>query len=767
MQIWPLRIMEAFDQYVKDSTIRNGAQDVTMQTPNPSRRVFLKASLTAVGSLVIAGMAPSARIGVARAKERIEPRTLATFIELHPNGSVSVWVPVPEVGQGVHTSHAMLVAEELEVPWSQVRVKQAPADARYGPMAVSGSDSIRDYWQILREAGATARELLIRTAASEWSVAADTCDAEMGFIVHPASGKRFAYGDLLPLVVESDVDYPPRLKEPDEFTVIGRELSGVHLSEMISGRSSYGMDVVLPGMRYAVIARCPVYGGKVKQFDPSKALAIPGVETVLEVKPLRVRNFAYGEVNSGVAVIANSTWTAIRGRQQLDIIWDEGPNRLESSTAIRARFLEALDSESSHPVRNERPERGLTRPVADELILDYELPALSQAPMEPMNFTVDVRPDKCEAHGPVQVPRNLQVLLASFLELPVDAVELHPTLIGGGFGRRLAVDYGIEAAYLSKETGTPVQVVWTREDDMGNGFYRSPSAHRVVVGFDKQNKPLSWRHRIVTDPIAGVGAEKPAIYEVAGAADHPYAFEQIIVDYVPVKTGFRPGSWRSVSHSFNNFVVNSAIDEIAVHTGLDPFNIHQKLLRPGTKTIKLPFDGRRGNIVCEVDRLKHVLDICAQQAGWRKPKRMGRGRGIACCHYKTTYVAHMAEVEANQDGDLRVVRVVAAIDCGLVVNPDGVRAQVEGAVMDGIATVFGMKITMERGRIEQSNFNTYHLSRMADAPEIDVHIVASDKLPGGAGEPPYPSVAPAITNAIYDATGRRIRSLPIQQQMYS
>ena len=736
-----------------------------MQTPNPSRRAFLRASLTAAGGLVIGGMIPSARKGDARADERIKPRTLATFIELHPDGVVSVWVPVPEVGQGVHTAHAMLVAEELEVPWKQVRVKQAPADARYGPMAVSGSDSIRDYWQILREAGAAARDLLIRTAASEWAVPVDTCDAEMGFIVHPASGRRFAYGDLLTLVVESDVDDAPRLKQPDEFTVIGRKVSGVHLSEMVNGSASYGMDVVLPGMRYAVIARCPVYGGKVKRFDPSKALAIPGVETVLEVKPLRIRDFAYGEVNSGIAVIADSTWSAIRGRQQLNIVWDEGPNRLESSTAIRARFLEALNGESSLPVRNEGPEQGQTSAVADELILDYELPGLSQAPMEPMNFTVDVQPDRCEAHGPVQVPRNLQVLLASFLELPVDAVELHPTLIGGGFGRRLAVDYGIEAAYLSRETGTPIQVVWTREDDMGNGFYRSPNAHRVVVGFDSQDKPLSWKHRIVTDPIAGVGAEKPAIYEVAGAADHPYTFEQIIVDYVPVKTGFRPGSWRSVSHSFNSFVVNSAIDEIAVHTGLDPFDIHQTLLRPGTKTIRLPFDGRRGNIVCEVDRLKHVLDICAQHGCWRKPKRAGRGRGIACCYYKTTYVAHVAEVEATQDGDLRVVRVVAAIDCGLVVNPDGVRAQVEGAVMDGIATVFGMKITMERGRIEQTNFDTYHLSKMTDAPKIDVYIVASDKPPGGVGEPPYPSAAPAITNAIHDATGRRIRRLPIQQPM--
>lgn len=734
---------------------------MTLPSTNPTRRGFLKASLTAAGGLVIGGVFPSALAGSPETDEHADPKTLATFIELYPDGIVSVWVPVPEVGQGVHTAHAMLVAEELEVPWSQVRVKQAPAHARYGPMAVSGSDSIRDYWQLLREAGATARELLIKAAASEWSVSADACVAEKGFIVHPASGRQIAYGDLLTRVVELDVPEKPQLKQAEEFSVIGQKVSGVHLAGMASGSARYGMDVILPGMRYAVIARCPVYGGKVKQFDPGKALLVPGVEAVIEVKPLRLRNFAYGEINGGIAVIANSTWAAISGRQQLDIVWEEGPNSPESSSAIRARFLEALNGESSHPVRNEHPVEGLESPTF-EMILDYELPALSQAPMEPMNFTVHVQADKCEAHGPVQVPRNLQVLLASFLELPVEAVELHPTLIGGGFGRRLAVDYGIEAAYLSRETGIPIQVVWTREDDMGHGFYRSPNAHRIVVGFNKQDKPQSWKHRIVTDPIAGIAAEKPAVYEVAGAADHPYAFEQIIVDYVPVKTGFRPGSWRSVSHSFNSFVVNSAIDEIAAHAGLDPYDLHQNLLRPGNRTIKLPFDGRRGNVVCEVDRLKNVLDICAQQAGWRKPKRAGYGLGIGCSFYKTTYVAHVAEVEVAGNGAIRVVRVVAAIDCGLVVSPDGVRAQVEGAVMDGIATVFGMEITMERGRIEQSNFNTYRLSKLSDTPEIDVHIVASNRPPGGAGEPPYPSVAPAITNAIHAATGRRIRRLPIQ-----
>ncbi len=731
-----------------------------MSDISQSRRLFLKALLTSTGGLVVGF--PAARILGLDSKTNDTNIALGAFVEIGTDGSVTIVAPVPEVGQGVHTALPMLVAEELGADWPQVRVRQAPTGSEYGSMGVGGSDSIRDYWQPLRKAGAAARDMLIAAAAAAWAVSPDSCRTENGYVVHPASGRRLSFSALLPTAREMHVPQQPKLKDVRDYALIGHATPNVHVADIVTGKAQYGMDIRLPGMLFAVIERCPVYGGTLKSFSKAEALAVPGVVNVTEIEPLMIRDFSYGEVLGGVAVIAENTWAAMQGREALKVVWEDGPHRNESSSAISSRFKDALDTGLSHVIRNEGSLDHID--IDEELVLEYDLPALSQSPLEPMNFTADVRPESCEAWGPVQVPRNLQALLAIWLELPVDSVTINTTLVGGGFGRRLAVDYGIEATVLSRITGRPIQVLWTREDDMQHGFYRTPSRHRVAIGFDKKQRPVRWRHQIVTHPIAGTTSEHPGIYEVQGAADLPYDFEQITVQYAPVQTGIRPGSWRSVSHSFNSFVTNCAIDEIAAYTKNDPYELHQKLLgEPREKTIILPLPGRRGKVVCDVARLKRVLKLCAERADWHRPTPNGRGKGIACCYYKTTYAAHVAEVTVTDDGNIRVTRVVAVLDCGLVVNPDGVRAQIEGAVMDGIATVFDLEVTMQDGQIQQTNFDTYPFARLADTPELNIYLVSGHGSPGGAGEPPYPSVAPAIVNAIYDATGERIRKLPFRR----
>ncbi|MCG8466738.1 MAG: molybdopterin-dependent oxidoreductase [Gemmatimonadetes bacterium] len=431
---------------------------------------------------------------------------------------------------------------------------------------------------------------------------------------------------------------------------------------------------------------------------------------------------------------------------------------------------DALDRADAMTIRDEGDARAALDAGPRRLDAEFELPMLAHACLEPPNFTADFRGDACEVWGPTQDPRYLRQLVAAAVGLSEERVQVHPSLAGGGFGRRLAVDYGVEAALISRTLREPVQVVWTREDDLRHDYYRTPSLHRVSAAVGPGGEVSAWWHRLVTAPLVAhletADRRDPgtplALYDVQGAADIPYAIPAIRVDHAAVDVGIQMGSWRSVSHSFNTFVVNAFVDEIARFVGEDPLALHLRLLgTPRVARIELPLPGRRGRPTLDIVRLRAVLEKAAEASEWGRPVGPQRGRGIACTHYKRSYAAHVAEVTVEPGGGVGVDRVVSVLDCGRVVNPSGAKAQMEGAVIDGLATVFKWAVTLDEGGVQQSNFHDYPLIRFSEAPRIETHLMESSEDPSGAGEPPYPSVAPAICNAIFAATGRRVRHLPI------
>ncbi len=728
-----------------------------------SRRTFLKVTGCTGGGLLISfvlqpGKMAGADSTGARGFE------MNAFVSIETCGRVTIMAPVPEIGQGVRTALPMIVAEELDVCWEQVVVLQAPADARYGAQAVGGSDSVADYWAPLRQAGATARTMLVDAAVLSWGVEPGSCSSRLGKVVHHPTGRILSYGSLAELASTLPVPEHVVLKDPSDFHIIGQPLPRVDLPDITTGEAKYGIDVRLPKMRYAVIERCPVHQGKVRVVDDTAARRVPGVVDVHKIGPLGVSD-RYGAVRAGVAVIADNPWAAMKGREQLRVRWDEGRWQQESSSRIAARFAELRDRPGLTTVRRKGDVRISQSGVKIEVKAEYQLPLLGHACMEPMCFTADLRSDRCELWGPTQAPQNLQRLVAALTRLPLETVVVHTTLEGGGFGRRLAYDYGVEAVLVSRAVGGPVQVLWTREDDIRHDYFRTPSYHSMFAALDDKHHVIAWRHHVITSPIrwqsAGPDTEHPELYELEGAANLPYeTIPNILVEYTPIDVGIQIGSWRSVAHSYNVFAVNTFVDEIAAAAGRDSLELQLELLgTPRKVEIELPLPGRRGRPHWDTGRLRRVLELAARKARWGSDLPAGRGRGLACGYFKRTYVAHVAEVELDGN-DLAVRRVVTAIDCGRVINPDGVEAQVDGSVMDAVATVLNWEITLEGGRVRQSNFDTYPLLRISEAPTVEVHIVASEEDPSGTGEPPYPAAVPAITNAISAATGQRVRRLP-------
>jgi isoquinoline 1-oxidoreductase subunit beta len=724
-----------------------------MKASTLNRREFVKSGTALVIGFTLPGFSSRGNLIYAQNPERPQVNPLNAWVRISKDNSVTLILAKSEMGQGVTTSLPMILAEEMDLPWSSVKVEQALTDPTVYQHGTGGSGSVADSYLPLRQAGAAARQMLIAAAAHIWETSPESCHVKEGAVFHGARPRKLTYGEL----VETAVTLPipdlktVQLKNSNTFDLIGKSLPRLDVPGKVNGTAVFGIDVRVPGMLRAVIARCPYYGGKAKNYDATKAKAIPGVVDVVEVAANRGAHS-----KNGIAVVAGNTWTAIKARDALVIEW-EGANAEESSDALSKRLVGASD-QPGKAVRTEGDVDAVFSSAAKKIDAVYELPFLAHATMEPMNCTADVRADGAEIWAPTQSPDWILGMVAQATGLKPNSVVVHTTLMGGGFGRRYQTDYAVEAALVSKAVHKPVQVVWTREDDMAHDFYRPACCHRLSAGFDASGKPAAWKHHICSTSIRAFWGGDPAQQEVTGAAEVPYAVPAIRVEYAPVASNVPRAWWRSVENSFNGFAVESFIDEVAAEMKRDPVELRLELLSGDRK---IPNAMWKTATPLETARLRAVLQEAATRAGWGKPLPKGHARGAACFYSFDTYVAHVAEVSIEK-GDVRVHRVVAAVDCGRVINPDGVRAQLESAILYGLSAALFGEITVKDGAVQQSNFHDYQVARMGDAPRMEIYLIPSTADPKGVGEPGVPPLAPAVTNALFQLTGKRVRSLPIK-----
>src|SRR5438067_3242514 len=698
----------------------------------PSRRNFLKTS-----GLVIGFALPGAQ----------RPAEAATPAEFKPNAylrvgaddRVTVVVGLSEMGQGVHTAIPQLVAEELDADWTRVRVEQAPVDQAYinpifGIQATGSSTSVNGSWGPMRKAGAAAREMLVAAAAQTWKVDASECRTEKGAVVHK-SGKKLSYGKLVAAASKQPVPKEPKLKDASEFKIIGQNLRRLDTPQKVNGSGKYGLDVRLPGMLTAVLAQPPVPGGKAVSVDDSKAKQVKGVRQVIQIP-------------QGVAVLADGYWQAKKGRDALQIQWDKGANAGLSSEGVTKMLTEATQQEGK-VARNEGSVGSASGAKTLEAV--YEAPYLAHACMEPMNATAWVKKDGIEIWAGTQSQGPNQGILAHVGSVDPKQVKVNTMLLGGGFGRRFAPDFTIAATVLSKMSGKPVKLVYSREDDRRAYFYRQASVTRFAAGLDEGGKPVTFTARVASPSIMEASGfmklppDGVDSFAVEGVKDLPYDIPNLRVEYSRQEPGVQVWFWRSVGHSQNIFFSESFIDELASAAGKDPFEFRRSLLG------KQP-------------RYKGVLELAAERAGWGKPLPQGVHRGIAVAQSFGSYVAEVAEVSVDKDGRPKVHRVVAAVDCGEVVNPEIVKRQCESAIVYGLTAALYGRITFKDGQVEQGNFDTYPMLRMSEMPKVEVYIVKSKEHATGMGEPGLPALAPAVTAAIYKATGKRVRKLPIDPE---
>jgi isoquinoline 1-oxidoreductase beta subunit len=728
-----------------------------MMRADLSRRTFLRVGVGGGVALVI-GFRLSGTAAAQGPQERKAPSPFDAWIRIDKEGGVTLTVAKSEMGQGVLTSLAMILGEELDVDWRSVHVEQAPTQPAVYDHGTGGSGSVRTSWLPLRQAGAAARAMLVQAAAAAWQVNANTCKTEKGTVVHGPRQKRLLYRDLV--VAAARLPVPNlktvSLKNPAEFTIVGESLPRTDIPSKVDGSALYGLDVRVPGMLYAVVARCPVFGGRPATVDPARALAVPGVRRVVEIPLVEQGAHSAG----GVAVVADNTWAAMQGREALKIEWNLGPHAAESSQTLLKK-CEELSQQAGKVVRNDGDALAALASAAHKLEAVYQLPFQAHATMEPMNCTVDIRADRAEAWVPSQGPQWAQDVIARIGQLKPEAVTVHTTLMGGGFGRRYQADFVVEAAQVSKAVGAPIHLVWTREDDIQHDFYRPAAYHRLSAALDDQGRPRAWMHRLVSTSINDFwrpDQARPEASEIGGAVNLPYAFPSVRVEFSPAPTGVPVAWWRSVEHSINGFVTESFLDEVAAAAKVDPLELRRRLLSE-PRQIRLPPDNES---LLDTGRLWAVVELAAARAGWAQPPPPGRGRGLACHFSFDTYVAEVAEVSVDKDGAVRVHRVVGAVDCGRAVNPDGVRAQMESAIVYGLSAALKSGITIAEGRVQQSNFYDFEVLRINEMPVVEVHIVPSREAPTGIGEPGLPPIAAAVGNAIFAATGKRIRRLPIQ-----
>jgi isoquinoline 1-oxidoreductase beta subunit len=718
-----------------------------------TRRGFLWIGGSAAGGLAVGFVWPTVRPP--------QPPTTPSagfgpFIEIAPDGSVTLVARNPEIGQGVKTSLPMVLAEELDVEWSQVRVVQGDLDARYGEQFAGGSTAMASGWLPLRQVGAAARHALVLAAANRWNVATSACRTERGAVIHSPTGRRIRYGALAADAAKLPPLERPPLKDPKDFHLIGSRIPVADATDIVRGHAGYGLDMRLPGMLHAVVLK-PPFGMRIAGVRDERARRMPGVRAVVRIDGRANPT----ELMEGVALVADTTWNAMQASKQLDLALAPASNaRLTDSEALSAAFRAGLERPGTVLRADGNPDAAL-RSAAKLVTADYEVPFLAHAPMEPVNCTASVSHSGtgCEIWGPMQDPGGACDLAAQVCGITPKQVAVHLTRAGGGFGRRLVSDYAAEAALVSKAVGAPVQVMWTREDDLGHDYYRPAGMHRLSAGLDGRGKVVAWTHRLVnTSRYAFAGRPADAVKSEMYPDDFPAgSVANLRYEYTPIPCDIPVGAWRSTLHSANAFAVQSFVDELAHAAGRDPLEFRLMLLQPA----QVRQYRAHGGPEFDTGRLAAVLELAATRSGWGTRPREGRARGIAAHFTFGSYAAHVAEVSADATGGIRVHRVVCAVDCGIVVNRSGAEAQVEGGIMDGLGAALHGEITIEAGRVAQRNFDRYRLLRMNEAPTVEVYFVPSTLPPSGLGEPPVPPVAPAVANAWFALTGQRIRRLPI------
>ncbi|RXH24163.1 aldehyde dehydrogenase [Bradyrhizobium nanningense] len=713
-----------------------------------SRRDFLQGTGLLLG-FALSGASTGA-VFAAPASQVVENEIRGTFapngfIRINPTGAVTLVIPMIEMGQGVYTSLSMLLAEELEVKLDQIQVQHAPPNhALYvnsiiGIQNTGGSASVRAFWTPLRQAGAVGRSLLVAAAAKRWNVDPATCHAKDGIVFDASGSKHLSYGELAEVAAKLPMPngVKVKLKDPKDFILIGTRAKRVDSAIKVDGRALYGIDTRLPGIKVATVAISPVLGGKLKSVDEKAALAVKGVRQVVNI-------------DEAVAVVADHMGAAKKGLEAAAIAWDDGPNGKVSNADI----VKQLEEESKNPgavARNVGDVGKALAEAAQRIDAIYQVPFLAHAAMEPMNCTVHLQKDRCQIWVGTQAPTITQSQVAELTGLPNDAIKIHNHLIGGGFGRRLEADGTILAVKIAKHVDGPVKVIWSREEDIQHDMYRPYYLDRLSAGLDAAGKPIAWTHRIAGSsvmaryypPYFKDGLDPDAI---EAGAEPPYALPNIHVDYVRVEPpGVRTSWWRGVGPTHNVFVVESFIDELAHAAKQDPVAYRKGMLGHNPRALA-------------------VLSLAAEKAGWGLPLAAGHGRGISVQFAYGSYASQVAEVEVAPDGFVKVKRIVCAVDCGMYVNPDTIEAQVQGGTLFGLTATLHGSITFRDGRVEQSNFDNYLPMRIDEVPVVETYLIKNAEAPGGIGEAPTAIVSAAVTNAIFAATGKRVRSLPIDTE---
>jgi len=701
-----------------------------------NRRTFLKVGAGG-GALVIGGYLPGWRSPSAEGAGLFEPNV---WVKITADDNITVTLTQLEMGQGVMTSMPMLVAEELDVELSKIKTEWAPADPKYGNpnfgglQLTAGSNSVRGMWQTLREGGAVARAMLVTAAAQTWNVAETACSTSNGEVIHQASGRRLRYGALVDKAAALPVPKTVSLKNIKDFRLLGKSIPRIDIPEKVNGTAGFGIDVKRPGMLIARVVRCPVFGGKVESINDQKAKAVAGVRQIVKI-------------SGGVAVVADNYWAASKGVQALEVKWDEGPLAKLSSAEIMKQYA-TLAAEPGKVARNDGDASAAISGNPRSIERVFEAPFLAHACMEPMNCTADVRDGRCDVWVPTQGQSASQQAAVAASGLPASAVNIHTTYLGGGFGRRGEADFVMDAVETSKAVGKPVKVVWSREDDIQHDFYRPITYVRMSGALDSSGQPVAFMQRIVQQSlmkrVGGLPPNGVDFISVDGSATLTYDIPNIRVEYTEADPGVPYGFWRSVGASVQGWVVEAFIDELAWNARKDPYQFRREMLT------KAP-------------RHRAVLDLVAEKSGWGKPPSNGRARGIAMMEAFGSIIGQVAEVSVTS-GNVRIHKVWCAVDTGWVINPDTIKAQMEGGTIYGLTAALKGEITIENGRVQQRHFGDYQMLRHNEAPEVEVHIIQSTEAPGGIGEPSTAIAAGALVNAIAAATGKRIYKLPIRPE---